>query len=98
MPSMRTTVTLDPEAERLLKEAMRRRGQSFKEVLNKAVLRGLADLEASGEEAPFEIESSPMRLLAGYDPAHLNRLNDDLEAQAFVDLTVRLEEQSTDKR
>ena len=29
MLSMRTTVTLEPEAERLLREAMRRRGQSF---------------------------------------------------------------------
>ncbi|MEA3410849.1 MAG: hypothetical protein U9R74_04845 [Pseudomonadota bacterium] len=98
MRFMRTTVTLDPEAERLLKEAMRRRGQSFKEVLNQAVIRDLADLVTGGDEAPFEIESSPMRLLAGYDPAHLNRLDDDLEARAFVDLTVRLEEQSADKR
>ena len=35
-----------------------------------------------------------MDLLAGHDPAHHNRLNDDLEAQAFVDLTLRLEAQS----
>ena len=88
---MRTTVTLDPEAERLLKEAMRRSGQTFKETLNRAVLKGLADLEG-GDESPFEPESSPMRLLAGHDPAQLNRLTDDLEAQAFVDLTRRLEE------
>ena len=27
--SMRTTVTLEPETERLLREAMRQRGQSF---------------------------------------------------------------------
>ncbi|MGI9335998.1 MAG: CopG family transcriptional regulator [Gammaproteobacteria bacterium] len=91
---MRTTVTLDPEAERLLKEAMRRRGQSFKEVLNQAVLRGLADVDARGDETPFEPESAPMRLLAGHDSGHLNRLNDDLEAQAFVDLTLGLESQS----
>ena len=94
---MRTTVTLDPEAERLLKEAMRRRGQTFKAVLNQAVLKGLADLEAGGDETPFELEASAMRLLAGHDPAQLNRLNDDLEAQAFVDLTVRLEEQSGER-
>jgi len=35
-----------------------------------------------------------MRLLAGHDPAQLNRLNDDLEARAFVELTLRLEEES----
>jgi len=90
---MRTTVTLDPEAERLLKEAMRRRGQSFKEALNQAVLKGLADLDAGADEEPFVVKGSPMRLLAGHDPGHLNELNDDLEAQAFVDLTVRLEKQ-----
>ncbi len=91
---MRTTVTLEPEAERLLKEAMRRRGRTFKEVLNQAVIKGLADLEVGSDESPFVLESSPMRLLAGHDPGHLNRLNDDLEAQAFVDLTVRLERRS----
>jgi hypothetical protein len=91
MPTMRTTVTLEPETERLLREAMRRRGQSFKTVLNQAVLRGLADLAPNdGDEPPFEVESSPMGLLAGLDPAHLNRLNDDLEAQAFVELASRL--------
>ncbi|MCP5156943.1 MAG: hypothetical protein H6983_22390 [Ectothiorhodospiraceae bacterium] len=52
MPSMRTTVTLEPEAERLLRTAM--------------------------------------GLRAGHDPAHLNRLDDDLEAQAFVARTARL--------
>ena len=93
MLSMRTTVTLDFEAERLLKEAMRRRGQSFKVVLNQAVVRGLADLEVGGDEVPFELESSPMRMRAGHDPAHLNQLNDDLEAQTFAGLTARLEEQ-----
>jgi len=94
MPNMRTTVTLDPETERLIKEAMRRRGQSFKKTLNQAVLRGLADLDAGADEEPFELESSAMRLLAGHDPAHFNQLKDDLEAQNFVDLTVRLEKQS----
>lgn len=88
---MRTTVTLEPEAERLLREAMRRRRQSFKVALNQAVLKGLADLKASeGNEAPFEVESSLMRILPGHDPGHLNRLSDDLEAQAFVELTARL--------
>jgi hypothetical protein len=88
---MRTTVTLDPEAERLLKEAMRRRGITFKEALNRAVLKGLADLSASGDEPPFVPESYSMGLLAGHDPTQLNRLNDELEADAFVDLTSRLE-------
>lgn len=39
---MRTTVTLDADAERLLRNAMRERGASFKAVLNDAVRRGLS--------------------------------------------------------
>ncbi len=38
---MRTTVTLDPDVERLIRDAMRERGISFKEALNEAVRTGL---------------------------------------------------------
>lgn len=38
---MRTTVTLDPDVERLLREAMRERGISFKQALNEAARTGL---------------------------------------------------------
>lgn len=39
---MRTTVTLDPDVEALLRKAMRERGLSFKQALNEAVRAGLA--------------------------------------------------------
>ena len=39
---MRTTVTLEPDVETLLKATMRERGLSFKEALNEAVRAGLA--------------------------------------------------------
>jgi len=38
---MRTTVTLDPDVESLLRKEVRRRGDSFKEVLNDAIRAGL---------------------------------------------------------
>ncbi len=38
---MRTTVTLDPDVERLIKDSMRERGISFKEALNEAARTGL---------------------------------------------------------
>ena len=82
---MRTTVTLDPETERLLREAMRQRGQSFKEVLNAAVVRGLADLRSEGGEAPFVPAVFPMGLRTGCHPEHLGALGDDLEVDAFLD-------------
>lgn len=39
---MRTTVTLDPDVERLLRDAMKRHGLSFKEALNEAARVGLS--------------------------------------------------------
>ena len=38
---MRTTVTLDPDVERLLRGAMKERGISFKSALNEAIRAGL---------------------------------------------------------
>jgi len=38
---VRTTITLDPDVERMLRSAMRERGISLKEALNEAVRAGL---------------------------------------------------------
>jgi hypothetical protein len=38
---MRHTVTLDPDVETLIREIMRRRDASFKEVVNEGLLAGL---------------------------------------------------------
>lgn len=38
---MRTTVTLDPDVETLIKRAVRNRGEPFKQILNNAIRRGL---------------------------------------------------------
>ena len=38
---MRTTVTLDPDVEKLIRDAMKERGISFKEALNEALRTGL---------------------------------------------------------
>lgn len=38
---VRTTVTLDPDVEALLRSAMKQRGLSFKEALNSALRAGL---------------------------------------------------------
>ena len=95
MYHMRTTVTLEPETERLLREAMHQRGQSFKETLNQAVTRGLADLLCDTDNTPFVPQSFPMGLRSGYDPTHLNSLSDDLEVDAFLDLSRRLDNRSS---
>lgn len=92
MLAMRTTVTLDPDVEQLLRDAMQRYRQSFKEVLNQAIRRGLSTDTAGGEEAPFVVLARPMGLQAGVDVARLNQLADELEAESFVQLTRELEQ------
>lgn len=43
---MRTTVTLDPDTEMLIRRRMRERGTSFKQTLNDAIRAGLAGTPA----------------------------------------------------
>ena len=87
---MRTTVTLDPDVERLLRHAMHRSRQNFKTALNDGLRRGLAHVAPAVAAAPFVITSLPMGLRAGQDPSRLDNLADDLEAKAFVITTHEL--------
>jgi hypothetical protein len=73
MPLMRTTVTIDPDTEMLLKEEVRRTGRPFKEVLNLAVRRALAQTSPAGKPKveplfpcafPAELEASGFNKLA----------------------------------
>jgi hypothetical protein len=87
---MRTTVTLDPDVEQLLRDAMQRRRQSFKEALNQAIRSGLSNARPGGEDAPFVVRARRMGLRAGIDSARLNQMSDELEAESFADLSRRL--------
>jgi hypothetical protein len=49
---MRTTVTLDPDVESMLRKEMQRRGEPFKEVLNNAIRAGLRNPRRRDE--PFK--------------------------------------------
>lgn len=51
---MRTTVTLEPDVEALLRRQMKRKGLSFKKALNQAIRTGLS--------APAPRASRPYRL------------------------------------
>lgn len=50
MRTMRTTVTLDPDVESMLRKEVRRRGEPFKRVLNNAIRAGLRNMKR-GDEA-----------------------------------------------
>jgi hypothetical protein len=89
MQHVRTTVTLDPDVERLLREAARRSGKSFKEVLNRAVREALAPRSDARSSKPFRVKGRPMRLRAGIDAAALNRLLDEVEIEGFLERRAR---------
>lgn len=50
---MRTTVTLDPDVEALVKLAMRERGLSFKEAVNQAIRAGMGSPAGRGRGSTF---------------------------------------------
>lgn len=52
---MRTTVTLDPDAEAVVRRLMRDRGLSFKEAVNSAILAG-----ATAPTEPFRTKTFDM--------------------------------------
>ena len=91
---MRITVTRDADVEQRLREAMRKQGKGFKETLNDALRRGLAPSGSDSEGRPFAVESRPLRLRTGLDPAHLLELDDDLEVAEFLRKTKRLQRPS----
>ena len=92
---MRTTVTLDPDVERLLKEKARVSRQSFKQVLNNAIRQGLKDELTATTRKAFRVKTRPLRLRVGIDPARLSEVGDDLELQAFQEVTRRLSNRTT---
>jgi hypothetical protein len=56
MTAMRTTVTLDPDTEQIIRRRMRERGMSFKEAINDAIRSGVRDVERE----PFRTEAASM--------------------------------------
>ncbi len=54
---MRTTVTLDPDTEQIIRRRMAERGLSFKEALNDAIRSGV---RSADPRAPFHTETAAM--------------------------------------
>lgn len=81
--TMRTTLTLDADvAERLRRETHGGR-RRMKKVVNDFLRKGL-NLERPSPAKPFKVEPHSSGFLPGVDPARLNQMADDLEADAVV--------------
>ena len=86
---MRTTVTLEKDVERLLRDAMHRSRRSFKQTLNAALRSGLAGKTVRAKATRFVVKARPMGVRAGIDPAGFNKLADEWEVEAFLSKTGR---------
>lgn len=82
---MRTTVTLDKDVERMLRDAMHRTRSGFKQTLNAAIRAGLDRKIAPAARRRFVLKARPLGLQAGFDPAGFNKLADDLEVDAVLE-------------
>jgi hypothetical protein len=73
---MRTTVTLEPDVEQLLRRTMRERGISFKEAVNEAIRSGATQAKGSGVATDFPAFAMGEPLV---DLTHALRLAGELE-------------------
>lgn len=81
---MRTTVTLDKDVERMLRDAMHRSRKTFKETLNGALRNSLGGKPVPAKGKKVILGARPLGLRSGIDPASFNKLADELEADAFL--------------
>lgn len=82
---MRTTLTLEPELAKKLRELAHRQGTSFKQVLNDAIRRALSAQLPAAEVEPFTfVPHRGGAFRPGIDPTKLNQFVDQLEVEDFL--------------
>lgn len=86
---MRTTLTIDPDVELLLKQAMHEEKLGPKIAVNAALRRGLMHQKPLHPLEPFRVEAKAMGLRLGLDPNRLQDLADEPESEAFAASTSR---------
>jgi hypothetical protein len=79
---MRTTATLDPDVEVLLRKMMQEQNLTFKEAINKAVRQGFSSQTQASKK--FKQKTCALRLRTGIDLTKSLRLAADLEDEAIV--------------
>lgn len=88
MTFMRTTVTLDPDTEAMLRREIARRQVSFKKAINDAIRRGLGP-QPSRKRAEVDVLAFRSAYQPGIDRRRLQQLADDIEADRDADRAAR---------
>ena len=84
MPSVRTTLTLDPDVARLLENEVHRRRVPFKQVVNDALRAALGGKGPVKATRPFRVKPHRTALRPGVDAAGFNALSDELEDEVIL--------------
>lgn len=79
---MRTTLTLDPDVAKRLKERLAETKLPLKRVVNDALRVGLA-AKRPVRRVPFKVEPHSCQFNPGIDLDKLNQLVDELEVEEF---------------
>ncbi len=82
---MRTTLTLDDDVAHQLRELVRRRGATFKEVVNDTLRAGLQRGQKSAAGLPpFRVVPKACGFRGEVDVLRLNQLTDELEGERLL--------------
>ena len=84
MTFMRTTLTIDPDVERLLQHEIRRTERSLKAVVNDALRLGLGMRTKPHRLSRYKVNPHAFAFKPGIDVDRLNQLVDELEADELA--------------
>ena len=84
MSIMRTTLTIDPDVEQLLRREIHRTGGSMKAVVNDALRVGLGMCGKPPQVDRYRVQPHDFGFRPGVDLDRLNQLADELEAEEFA--------------
>jgi len=81
---VRTTLTLEPDAAKQVRELMDRDGIAMKRAVNELIIRGGAVVLQENEEPPFVVKTWPGGYAPGVDPNKAGQYADELEAEEIL--------------
>jgi hypothetical protein len=76
---VRTTITLDADVAAKLKAEMRKKGASFKDVVNEAIRTGLLLKEKGVQQKPFKVNAKPLGMRPGLNYDSTSELLEQIE-------------------
>ena len=89
MSLMRTTLTIDDELARKVEAERRRTGRTMQTIVNELLRDGLALRKQPPAPERFRTDPVALQLRGGIDPAKLNQLVDELDADSGINLRDR---------